>query len=177
MPIIAKAAKAFEPCPPGPQQAVCVDVVDLGMVQSTFTDEDGNLKSQHKIEIVWQSVETMKDGKPYLVKKRYTLSLHEKATLRHDLEAWRGKPFTDLELDAFDVEKLLGANCNINVAHKQGSRGGTFANVVSVMPLMKTQQKIQATADYVRVCDRTPSAGEVFGDTSDNAPDDDSIPF
>lgn len=177
MPIIAKSAKSFEPCPAGPQQAVCVDVVDLGMVTSTYVDEKGSPKLQHKIDIVWQSSEPMKDGKPYIAKKRYTLSLHEKATLRQDLESWRGKPFSESEAEGFDVEKLLGANCIINVAHKAGSKGGTFANVVSVMPLMRGQQRIEATPDYVRVCDRELARDSHDSNGADIAPNDDDIPF
>ena len=175
MPIIAKASKPFEPCPPGPQQAVCVDVIDLGILTSIYPDEKtGEPKKQHKIDIVWQSAELMKDERPYIAKKRYTLSLHEKASLRHDLESWRGRQFTDNEAEGFDVEKLLGANCILNIAHKTGSKGVTFANVVSIMPLMKGQQRIEATTDYVRVCDRREPGAE---DAPETAPNDDDIPF
>ena len=34
--------------------------------------------------------EQMSDGRPFTISKRYTWSTHEKATLRKDLEAWRG---------------------------------------------------------------------------------------
>jgi hypothetical protein len=155
---------------------VAVDVVDLGLVKNDlFPNADGTAKWQHKIDIVWQSADLMDDGRPYLIKKRYTLSLGEKATLRHDLASWRGRDFTPSELEAFDVEKLIGVNAIINVAHKKGSRGGTFANVVSVMPLMKNQTKILPTIDYVRVCDRPKP--EDTTDAPDHAPtDDDSEP-
>lgn len=182
MPITAKASSSqFEPCPAGPQVAVCVDVVDLGLVKNElFPNPDGTARWQHKIDVVWQSAELMADDRPYLVKKRYTLSLSEKATLRHDLASWRGKDFTPAELEGFDVEKLIGVNCLLNVAHKAGSKGGTFANVVSVMPLMKGQIRIKAV-DYIRVCDRPKDTPE-----ADNAPvgedrmphdDEDSVPF
>jgi hypothetical protein len=188
MAIVAKASSGqFEPCPAGPQVAVCVDVIDVGLVKSTFTNLDGTDKWQHKVDIVWQSAETMADGRPYLVKKRYTLSLDEKATLRHDLVSWRGKEFTALELEAFDVEKVLGANGILNVAHKAGSKGGTFANVVAVMPMMKGQAKITATADYVRVVNRPVPAPEAAQEEApateeeqraeDRSAYDDEIPF
>ncbi len=172
MPIIANAGSAaFTPCPAGPQQACCVDVCDLGLIKNElFPNPDGTAKWQHKIDIVWQSADLMDDGRPYLIKKRYTLSLGEKATLRHDLASWRGRDFTPAELEAFDVEKLIGVNAIINVAHKKGSRGGTFANVVSVMPLMKNQTKI-LPVDYVRVCDRPKP--EDTTDAPDHAPSDD----
>lgn len=178
MPIIAKnTGSTFEPCPAGMQQAVCVDVVDLGIQKSSFQNLDGTDKWQHKIEIVWQSSERMKDGRPFIIKKRYTLSLNEKANLRHDLESWRGKAFSEDEINGFDVERLLGANCNLNVVHKAGSKGGTFANVSAVAPLMKSQSKMPATEDYVRVCDRTPTEDAAAEDDDFRAPTDDEIPF
>src|SRR5689334_21178594 len=92
MPIIATASesKSFIPAPEGTHQAVCVDVIDKGMQPNKF--KDGAL--QHKIDIAWQIDEAREDGKRFVVYKRYTLSLNEKANLRKDLETWRGRPFT-----------------------------------------------------------------------------------
>ncbi len=157
MAIIAKRTeKSFTPAPTGSHQAVCVDIVDLGMVESTW---DGEVKSQHKVAVVWQIAEPMENGKPFLVRERYTLSLGDRAKLRPMLESWRGRPFTDVELDAFDLESVIGANCILSIVHKQGSKGGTFANVASVAPLLKGMAKITAD-DYVRVCDREPKEPE-----------------
>lgn len=171
MPIIAKGSSGqkFEPCPQGNQQAVAVDVVDLGLMETQWGPK-------HKIEIVWQSAEQMPDGRPYLVKKRYTLSLNDRANLRHDLESWRNKPFTEAEAEGFDVERLLGVNCLLNVVHKAGSKGGTFANVVSVTPLMRSMVPINAV-DYIRVKDRatTPEPGEEMDGPLDDYPS--SVPF
>lgn len=180
MPIIASAGQKseFEPCPEGPQVAVCCDVIDLGMVEVTW---QGETKRQHKCMIRWQSAETMANGKPYLVSERYTLSLSEKSKLRPMLEAWRGRKFTDDEAMGFDIEKLLGANCYLNVVHRKGTKGGTFANVASIMPLPKGMTAIQVS-DYVRVCERpTSDAGGSQGDAPDDfqvAPSvDDDVPF
>jgi len=169
VPIIAKGSSGkFEPCPAGVQHAVCCDVVDLGLLETQWG-------AKHKIDVRWQTAETMADGKPYLVNKRYTLSLNEKANLRHDLEAWRGRAFTEAEILGFDVEKLIGVNCLLNVVHKAGNKGGTFANVVSIMPLAKKMASIAVAADYVRVSERdtTPEPDE----TRDIAPTEDEVPF
>ena len=102
MPIIATAgdSKSYTPAPEGTHQAVCVDVIDIGLKPNPF--KDGAM--QHKIDIAWQIDETREDGKRHLVYKRYTLSLNEKATLRHDLESWRGRPFNEQELKGFERE-------------------------------------------------------------------------
>lgn len=153
MPIIATAteSKNFTPAPEGVHQAVCVDVLDKGMVESSFLDDKGNKKLQHKIEVVWQINELRDDGKRFLVYKRYTLSLNEKATLRHDLESWRGKPFTRDEEMGFDVEQVKGANCLLQIIHKPGTKDPSkvFANVTSVMAAMKGMPKL-APDGYAR---------------------------
>lgn len=162
MPIIASAneTKNYTPAPEGVHQAVCVDVLDLGLIKSQFPDEKtGKDKFQHKVNVVWQIEELRDDNKRYLLYKRYTLSLHEKAALRHDLESWRGRAFTFDELAGFDVEKLKGANCFINVQHKKSQDGSrTYANVVSVMPLPKNMKlpKMEPL-DYVRAVADAPA--------------------
>lgn len=174
MPIIAKTSGAnFVPAPSGAHSAICVDVVDLGMLEVAF---GGKKKTQHKIRIVWQIAELMPDNKPFIVQKRYTLSLHEKAGLRKDLESWRGKSFTNEELQGFDLEVLLGVSCLLNVLQVNRD-GDTYANVVSIMRLPKGMEPVRAR-DYVRVCDRTPeetAASE--GESGAWTATDDDVPF
>lgn len=161
MPLMASAndSKTFTPAPAGVHTAVCVDVIDLGLVKSAFPDEKtGADKWQHKVNVVWQIDEKRDDGKRFQLYKRYTLSLHEKAALRHDLESWRGRPFTFDELAGFDVEKLVGANCLVNVQHKKSADGTrTYANVVAIMPLAKGMPKL-AMLDYERPVPKTEQA-------------------
>ena len=180
MPIIATAgadSQSFTPAPAGVHQAVCVDIVDLGIVEVTW---QGKTKQQHKVNVAWQIDELRDDGKPYLVFKRYTLSLNEKASLRKDLEAWRGRKFTRDEEMGFDVENLLGANCLLNIQHNTvGDK--TYANVASIMPLAKGMQKI-AVREFVRKQDRTEALGSNGNGNHQEPPplteaDFDSIPF
>jgi hypothetical protein len=179
MAIIATAGgdgKTFAPAPAGVHQAVAVDVIDKGMHPNKF--KPGT--SQHKIDIAWQINKTRDDGKRFLVYKRYTLSLNEKATLRHDLESWRGRQFTREEELGFDVENILGANCLINVQHNVTDKG-TFANVVSVMPLVEGMPKM-AGSDYVRVVDRPDTDNgnghdSQVGEQPPTPVTDDDIPF
>jgi hypothetical protein len=144
--------------------------VDLGMVTSTF---EGKTKTAHKCRIVWQVAETNEDGKPFLVQKQYTASLHEKAALRKDLEAWRGKSFTKQEADGFDVEILIGKSCMLSVLHVDRN-GSTYANVSSIMPLPKGMPPITARG-YVRVKDRTDQHDPAV--PPDDSYDDSTVPF
>lgn len=141
MPFMVSAgeSKNYTPAPEGTHQAVCVDVIDQGMKPNQF--KAGAL--QHKVDLAWQITELRDDGKRFVVYKRYTASLHEKANLRIDLESWRGRAFTRDEEMAFDVETVIGANCLVNVQHKQ-SKDKTYANVKSVMPLIRGMKPITA---------------------------------
>lgn len=184
MAIIATAkgesGQTFQPAPAGVHQAVLVDVVDLGVLDVTW---QGVTKRQHKVNLAWQINEARDDGKPFLVFRRYTLSLGEKSNLRRDLESWLGRKFTREDEMGFDVESMLGRNCLINITHNtpQGS-DKTYANVASVNPLMKGMPAISAR-DYVRKVDRTPEqASQVNGHEAHdemNPPPitDDDIPF
>jgi hypothetical protein len=168
MAIIAKAGSTFLPAPAGVHCATCVDTIDHGMLKVVF---QGKEQQKHKISIVWQIDENLPDGRPFLVRRRYTCSLHEKATLRRDLESWRGRAFTDEELQAFDLECLLSAGALVNIIHEQRN-GSTYANVASVMKLPRNMTAPQVR-DYVRVFDRpaqTDGAEDALEITDDDVP-------
>lgn len=168
--LVSAGDSNFTPCPAGLHQAVCVDVVDLGVLETAFGPK-------HKISVRWQTAETMSDGRPFLVSKRYTASLHEKSVLRHDLESWRGRPFTGEELRGFDVEKLVTANCQLVVVHKAGEQGKVWANVQTIAPLAKGQAKLTGR-DYTRERDKASQPDpedDIPSDNSSAVPDD--IPF
>lgn len=168
--VTAGDSKSYTPAPSGVHQAVCVDVIDKGILEVTYA---GKTKKQHKLSLAWQIDETRDDGKRHLVYKRYTASLNEKATLRKDLESWRGRAFTREEEMGFDVESIIGANCLLNVQHNTNG-DKTYANVVAVMPLHKGMTKL-GVLDYVREKDRTETPA---GDENHNQPlTDDDIPF
>lgn len=166
MSIIAKQPDSqYETCPEGLYHAVCVDVVDLGLVTTKFGES-------HKIQIRWQTDERDSKARRYLVRQMYTLSLSEKATLRHTLEAWRGRKFTADELGGFDLEKLLGVNCQVQIVHNLSGDGKTYANVQAVVPMPRGAVKL-AAEDYLREVDRAKPQGN-----GPAAPEvDDDIPF
>lgn len=148
MALIAKEEKKeYTPAPEGVVQAVCCDVIDLGIM-------DGMFGPKHAVEFRWQIDAAMDTGKPYLVAKRLTLSLHEKSGLRKDLEAWLGRKMTEAERAGFDLEQMVEENCQLLIVHKHTEDGRTFANVGAIMPLGKGQQRL-AVREYTRQKDRT----------------------
>lgn len=142
MPVVAKDEKTYEPLPLGVQQAVCSGVFDIGTHDGQY---QGKPTRKHQAIVIWELAEkkTQGDyaGEPFQVSKFYTLSLGEKANLRKDLESWRGQPFTAQELEGFDLENLIGANCLLNIVEKDG--GGE--KIATIMPLVKGMPKIKQT--------------------------------
>jgi hypothetical protein len=115
--------------PSGNHLATCIQLVDLGTSEQEFS---GKIYFAKKIQITWEIPD---DEKPFIISKEYTQSLNEKATLRHHLESWRGKAFTEEELQGFNISRLLGKPCMLNVIHKTSKLGNTYAEVISIASL------------------------------------------
>lgn len=132
----------FKRVPQGMFIGRCYQLIDLGTQRANGQYGE---KMQHRIRIGWELLDEDDNGEPLTVEvsgktvpmtisKNYTLSLHEKANLRRELAGWRGNNFTDEEAKSFDVSKLLGAYCMINVTHSE-TAGKVYANVASLSPL------------------------------------------
>lgn len=64
------------------------------------------------------------------------MSWADKASLRIDLQDWRGKAFTEEEQKRFNLKSVLDKWCMINVTHKAKKNGkGVYANVTAVTPV------------------------------------------
>lgn len=166
-PIIARRPRStYTAAPEGLHSAVCVDVVNLGIVAGAYG-------AKHKVRVVWQ-LEALDEthGRRCDVARVYTLSLHERAALRKDLESWRGRKFTEAELDGFDLEKLLGVNAQVQVTQDLGDDGTVYANVSTVVPPGKGAPKL-APLDYVRAKDRQARQGAAPQAEEDT----DAVPF
>ncbi len=105
-----KGGGDFEPPPAGTHVARCVQVIDVGTQH--WTSAQYGPKSGRKIRLTWElSNETKvfdetKGEQPIFVSAEYTASLNEKSNLRKVLTSWRGKPFSDEELQGFDPRKI-----------------------------------------------------------------------
>ena len=135
----------FAKVEPGTYMARCISMIEIGHVTTEF---NGEKKKVHKVMLTWELPEELavfnedKGPEPYVVSKTYTLSMHEKSTLRKDLESWRGKGFTELEAAKFDITKLLGVPCLLTVTHQPGKTDPTktYVVVASISRLMKGQE-------------------------------------
>lgn len=124
------------PIEAGSYPARCVGVVDLGIQHNDF-----NGKDQEKVRLIFElpteRIQVDGEDKPRQLSKPYTASLHEKSTLRHDLDAWRGKPFTPEELAGFDLANVINAPCLLTVVNQEGKNGSTYAKISGISKPMK----------------------------------------
>lgn len=131
----------YKRVPAGVHIGRCCRLVDLGTQEETY---EGETKLLPKLSITWElfgedeegNPLVQDDGKPMLIWQEFTASLGKKAKLRAALESWRGRAFTDEDLKGFDVSKLVGAYCMVNVTEKKAKSGDkTYMIVSSLTPL------------------------------------------
>ncbi len=118
--------KSSDAIPAGSYEAVLVAIVDLGTHKENY---QGNVSERRKIYFCW---ELTRYGNR-LIANVYTLSFHKKAKLRALIEGWRNKEFEDGE--SFDMAKLLGKSCMVNVVHVNG-----YAEVAGVSVSSKSDK-------------------------------------
>lgn len=128
--------------PAGNYVGRCYSMVEIGRVEEEYM---GVKKVLHKVRIGWELPYELKvfnedkGEQPIVISKEYTLSLFEKANLRKELESWRGKAFTEDEAKKFDVTKLIGAPCMINIIHKPSEKDPTkiYEKISAITPIAK----------------------------------------
>lgn len=131
----------FQDAPIGTHVAGCIRLIDLGTQHSTY---QGEPTVRNQVLVTWELPhEKMEDGRPFTVSAFLTNSLSEKATMRHWLENWRGRPFTPEELNGFDLQNILGAYCMLNVIAKPEGKKGVKVGGVMALPKGMEKPKLE----------------------------------
>ena len=128
--------------PAGNHIARCYSMVELGTLTEVILGQE---KQVHKIRLTFELPDELKvfnadkGEQPCVISKEFTLSMNEKSNLRAFLKSWRGKDFTDEEAASFDVTKLLGVPCLLNIIHKPSKKDPSriYDEIASATPLMK----------------------------------------
>ena len=128
--------------PAGNYIARCYKMIHIGTVEETIL---GEKKILNKVRIGWELPTEMrvfnadKGEQPCSIDKEFTLSMHEKSALRAALKAWRGKDFTEDEARAFDITKLMGIPCMLNIIHKPSKKDASrvYEEIAGITPLPK----------------------------------------
>lgn len=131
----------FAPAPAGNHVAICYRLIDLG---TQLFEWKGATRTQRKVLVSWElpnEIMTVGDfaGQPFTIGRRYTWSMSEKANLRHDLESWRGRAFTDDDFigpKRFNAKNILGKPCMLSIVHETRD-GSMYANIKTVAAVPK----------------------------------------
>lgn len=138
----------FTPLEDGTYLAVCCGIVDLGTI---YNERYG--KNQNKVMILWEipgeTVEVNGKQEPRILSARYTATLGNQGNLRRDLISWRGRDFTEDELDGFKLVNIVEKSCFLNVQNNKAENGKTYTNVVGVMALPKGTPKAVMTVEPI----------------------------
>ena len=131
-----KSSAAVPPIAAGTYVGVCVGVIDIGE-QKNDTFNTFSQKAIFIFEISSERVMVEDEDKPRWLSETYTVSLNEKSNLAKMLISWRGKDFTDDELDGFDLASMVGKACQLQVLVVQKKDGGTCNKIAGVFGLPK----------------------------------------
>ena len=132
---VHKSSPAFQ-IPSGTYVARAYSMVHIG---TTAFQWKGETVKSDKVRITFElptELKVFKEGeseKPLVISGEYSLSFGKKSKLRPILESWRGKQFTDDEIENFDVTKLIGVPAMISII--QNEKG--YAEIATVSKLPK----------------------------------------
>ena len=126
--------------PPGIYQAVCVDVIDLGLQWSEY---QGKRKLVRKLMLVFETEHIGEDGKRGIVTKKFSASIYPQAKLAAFLGQWRGRPI--VPGDSVDLKKVQGACGTLVLSHQQSLSGRTY---VSIDAVSKAAKQVTPSGQY-----------------------------
>lgn len=144
------------------------EIVAAGIkyVDGVWTGVPDDVKERPTVWLGFElGAKTPEGDKPLSIRKKFTASIHEKASLSIFLERWRGRPFTDAEKQRFDTETLIGIPCQLNIIHKDFGEG---PRQLIDFAIKETGTPLQPSGSYVRNKDR--DAKDEEGTTENNPP-------
>lgn len=158
--ISESAGGNYTPTPEGQHIMVCSRIIDLG----TQPGSPQFPTPKRKIRIFWELPDertsyTDAEGRthegPTLHSEQFSVSFHEKSTLRQRLESWRGTPFTNADFagppNGFHLRKLIGVPALAQIIHDHRD-GKTYANLNAIMSppkAMREQYKGKIEGDAI----------------------------
>lgn len=139
MPILKQSESTFEPVPPGTHPARCYAMISLGTQLPNNPQFKPSFKVVLQFEFPNEQIEINGERKPMMTGQflsAYLGSVKKPSKTNEFLTAWRGRPFTEQELSGFDLSKVVGAPCLLNIVHEERN-GKTREKIASISPLPK----------------------------------------
>jgi hypothetical protein len=171
----------FELVPSGLHVAVLADVMDLGQEENRYKPG----KFQHKVRFIFQICGDVrqKNGSRFLLMRKYTASLDDRADLKKDLSSWlENKLYTRRNKQGeqkLHPKDLIGRAANVQVIHVEKDNK-TYANLAMVAPY--TGDEEPEIENYTRPAFKSKDvepepAPEASASGGDHSLTDDDIPF
>jgi hypothetical protein len=143
--IIAKTSEQTYPkVPIGVHKARCIKVIDLGTQKQDFK---GDVSWKRQALVIWELPEQLSNDLPMTISKFYSLTLHEKSNLGQDLVSWRGRPLTETEKAGFNITKLIGQTCQVQVMHKDNGKE-KISNIIPLPKDMKINEQYYPSVSF-----------------------------
>jgi hypothetical protein len=112
-----------ETVPPGTYQAVCVDVIDLGVRKTQWKPEGVDMFSL-RFQVV------MSDGKRKLIDRGFAMSFAETSSISKAMATWGVSRRNLLDDQGIDLEKFIGLSATVVVRlNDQG-----YSQISSILP-------------------------------------------
>ncbi len=139
--IVKENGGDFKVLDEGTHLSICDAVIDVGLQNTPWGSQQEHVHM--RFEVPAERVQFIRDGEeldePMTIWARFNKTLNRKATLRKDLESWRGRKFTEEELQGFELFNVAGKPCLITVVHNQ-TADRTYANISGIAQVMKGQE-------------------------------------
>lgn len=122
-----------------PQIGIVTQIIDIGV------QPGGKFKPARKVLITFELpddlvLEGEHKGRPLLISKEYSLSLHAKSVLRQEYIAGvEGRPISDTEAETYDLFSTVGKAVQLNIIHKVSTRDPSVkvVHIAGISRLMK----------------------------------------
>jgi hypothetical protein len=142
--VVRRGENDFESIRLGRHSAVCVNYFDLGLQRW-----DNQIKP--KVALLFEIDDRRRNQQRFQISKEFTASLGAKATLRAFLESWRGRPFTEAELDGFNLDNIVNGACELYLGERTKPNGSTFIEIEGITRLTKWGERLiaETAPDYI----------------------------
>lgn len=130
------------PMQSGTYNAVCCGLIDLGVQYFEYMGI-GQRKSQLLLVFEFPDEQIEVDGEllPRNLSQKFNKSCNEKSNFRKTLTSWRGRDFSDDELNDFDLSRLVGVPATVSVSTKE-SGGKTVSYISAITKPMRDNKNV-----------------------------------
>jgi hypothetical protein len=107
--------------------AVCVDVLDLGIVTTPWG-------KQPQVELVFESDATDQYGEQRILVRRFHKHTHEMSSLSIALKSWCNRSLWEEEaIGELDLNNLVGQQAILKLQPTRTKSGGTFDKITEIL--------------------------------------------